>query len=244
MYCPSCGAWNPDESKFCGRCGRAVQATPATPSRLGGDVAQPKRSGLCLGILLACVLVALGAVAVGVYLLRDQLGIWPGAVVQPTAVVASPTASMTSAPVEATATPLPSPSPAVPATETPTPTLAQSPTPTATPTPAQRAFKAVYGGCIPHAQSLGSVKGRVLDKKGNAIPRAKVRIKIDGYDWQSDANPAATNADGWYEWILQVDQKVQFVELTVDGKSVSFSPRDLEVKATSSCFQRVDFVEQ
>lgn len=245
MYCPSCGAWNPDDSKFCGRCGRSVQGTTADPARLGEDAAPPRRSGLCLGILLACVLIALAVVALGVYLLRDQLGgIWPGAGVQPTVVVASPTPFRTSVPVESTATPPPSLTPAVTETEAPTPTPVQSPAPTATPTPPQRSFKVVYAGCIPHAQELGSVKGRVLNKNGNSIPGSRVRISIDGYDWQSDANPATTNADGWYEWILQVDQKVQFVELTVDGKSVRFSPTTLEVKATGGCFQRVDFVEQ
>ncbi len=245
MYCPSCGAWNPDDSKFCGKCGRPVQAATAAPSRPGVDVVRPNRSGLCLGILLACILVVLGAVAVGVYLLRDQLGgIWPGAAVQPTEVIASPTPSRTSAPVQPTATLLPSPSPAITATETPTLPPEPSPTPRATPTPAQRTFKVVYSGCIPHAQSLGSVKGRVLNKTGSAILGARVRITIDGYDWQSNANPATTNVDGWYEWILQVGQRVQFVEVTVDGKSVQFSPASLEVKATGGCFPRVDFLEQ
>jgi hypothetical protein len=87
------------------------------------------------------------------------------------------------------------------------------------------------------------VKGQVFDKKGVVIPGAKIRITIDGYDWKSDANPAATNGDGWYEWILQVGQTVKFVELIVDGQPLSFSPADLEVKATGGCFQRVDFIE-
>jgi hypothetical protein len=91
---------------------------------------------------------------------------------------------------------------------------------------------------------LGSVKGQVFDKKGNVIQGAQVRITIDGYDWKSDANPATTNPDGWYEWILAVGQKIKFVELTVDGKPVPFSPQELEVTTTGGCFQRVDFVEQ
>jgi hypothetical protein len=88
------------------------------------------------------------------------------------------------------------------------------------------------------------VKGQVFDKKGAVIAGAKVRITIDGYDWKSDANPATTNGDGWYEWILQIGQKVKFAELIVDGQAVSFSPTDLEVKATGGCFERVDFIEQ
>ncbi len=143
-----------------------------------------------------------------------------------------------------TATPLPPPSPSLTATQTPTLAPALSPTPTSTPTPPERTFKLVYRNCTPHAQSLGSVKGQVLNKQGIVISGAKVRISIDGQDWKSDANPATTNADGWYEWILQVDQKIKFVELTVDGQAVSFAPRDLEVKSTGGCFQRVDFVEE
>jgi len=263
MYCPSCGAWNPDDSRFCGKCGRPVQSPTGTPSPngwrdsvsgFGGGDAQPRRSSLCLIVLMASILVTLGVVAVGAFVLRDQLGsIWPRPAVRPTNVVGSPTPSVTRVPVGPSATPLPSLSPteaglsATPppaATATPAPAPVHSATPPPTPTPPQRAFKLVYRGCTPHAQSLGSVKGQVFSKNGGVIAGAKVRITIDGYDWKSDANPATTNGDGWYEWILQVGQKVKFVQLTVDGRSVSFSPTDLEVKATGGCFQRVDFIEQ
>jgi len=256
MYCSSCGAWNPDDSKFCGKCGRRVQAAAGTPSpesgpdsasRLNADSAQPGRGGRCLFMFLGGLLVVLGILAVGAFILRNQLrDIWPGSSVQPTELTASPTPPATGTPVASTATPVPSASPTPPPAPTATlvPTPAQSPTPSPPPTPRQRAFKAVYKGCIPHAQSLGSVKGQVLDKKGNPIPGAKVRITIDGYDWKSDANPATSNADGWFEWILQVDQKVQFVELMVGGQSATFTPADLEVKAQGGCFQRVDFMEQ
>nr|MBC7245457.1 carboxypeptidase regulatory-like domain-containing protein [Chloroflexota bacterium] len=178
-------------------------------------------------------------------MLRDRLAlVWQSFVVQPTATSAFPGIfpSPTKTLVQATATPFPSPSPSPTVTETPAPTL--SPTPTEKPTPPQRVFRLVYRNCIPHALSLGSVKGQVFDKTGKVIPGAKVRITINGYEWQSDANPATTNVDGWYEWILEPGQRVQFVELIVDGKSVPFSPRDLEVTATSGCFQRIDFVEQ
>ena len=252
MYCPSCGAWNPDDSKFCGKCGRPVHTANGARSGLGGDGAQPSRSSLCLIVLMAGIRVALGAVAVGAFVLRDQLSsIWPRPAATPTHTIGSPTPLATSVPAWPTATPLPSPSPgeaeqsATPAaTATLPPTPAQSPTALPTPTPRQRVFRLVYRGCTPHAQSLGSVKGQVLDKKGAVIAGAKVRITIDGYDWKSDANPATTNADGWYEWILQVGQKVKFVELIVDGHPVSFSPPDLEVQATGGCFEKVDFIEQ
>jgi hypothetical protein len=250
MYCPSCGAWNPDDSKFCGKCGRPVQTTTGGQSRFEGGGAQSGRGGLCLIVLLASILVALAVVAVGVFVLRDQLSsIWSRPAATPTMVLGAPTPSLASAPVGPTVTLPASPSstasgPSATPPPVATATPAHSPTPPPTPTPPQRVFKLVYGGCTPHAQSLGSVKGQVLDKKGAVIAGAKVRITIDGYDWKSDANPATTNGDGWYEWILQVDQKVKFVELIVGGQAVSFSPTDLEVKTTGGCFQRVDFIEQ
>lgn len=250
MYCPSCGAWNPDDSRFCGKCGRPVQTTTDAPSRFGESGAQPNRGGLCLIVLLASILIALAAVVLGVFVLRDQLtAIWPRPAATPTIVVGSATPSATSGAAGPTATLLPllSPTEAGPsATLAPaaTATPAQSPAPLATPTLPQRVFKLVYRGCTPHAQELGSVKGQVFDKKGAVIAGAKVRISIDGYDWKSDANPATTNGDGWYEWILQVGQKVKFVELMVGGQPVSFSPTDLEVKTTGGCFQRVDFIQQ
>ncbi len=70
-----------------------------------------------------------------------------------------------------------------------------------------------------------------------------MRITINGYEWNSDANPARTNQDGWYEWILEPGQKVQFVELLIGDQSVAFSPVGFEVEARGGCFQRVDFVE-
>ena len=253
MYCPSCGAWNPDDSRFCGKCGRPVQTAGGARARFGGDGARA-RGGLCLATLVASVLLALGILAVGAFVLRDQLGsIWPRPAITPTDVTVSITPSATTALAESTRTPLPStspteaqqsitPPPVATATLRPTPEL--SPTPAPTPTSAQRSFSLVYRGCTPHGQSLGSVKGQVLDKSAQVIPGAKIRITVDGYDWQSDANPATTNADGWYEWILQVGQKVRFVELTVDGRAALFSPQDLEVEATGGCFHRVDFIEQ
>jgi len=91
---------------------------------------------------------------------------------------------------------------------------------------------------------LGSVKGQVFDKAGKVIAGAKVRITIDDYEWQSDANPATTNSEGWYEWVLEPRQRVKFVELIIDGRSVPFLPKDFEVMANSGCFQRVEFIEE
>lgn len=236
MYCPYCGAWNPEDSKFCGKCGRRLQIISRSGQGAG-------RSWCLLTAIVAAFFLLI--VAVIAFLLREQLVlVWQGLVASPTATLVIPTAapSPTEMPVPATATPSPSPSPSPIATELPTPTA--SPTATETPLPPQRTFKLIYRNCIPHALALGSVKGQVFDKTGRVVPGAKVRITINGYEWQSDANPATTNADGWYEWVLEPGQKVKFVELIVNGKSVPFTPRDLEVTATPGCFQRVDFVEQ
>ncbi|MGQ9493182.1 MAG: zinc-ribbon domain-containing protein [Anaerolineae bacterium] len=235
MYCPYCGAWNPEDSKFCGKCGRQLQAAARSQQGMG--------SGLCLLLALIGMLLFLATLAGTVFWLRHRIAfVWQSFRAQPTATSVLPTSSPspTETPIQATATLSPSPSP----TATETPVLTVSPTATVKPTPPQRTFRLIYRNCIPHALSLGSVKGQVFDKTGKVIPGAKVRITINGYEWQSDANPATTNVDGWYEWILESGQRIQFVELIVDGKSVPFSPRDLEVIATSGCFQRVDFVEQ
>ncbi|MEM4724732.1 MAG: hypothetical protein QXP01_06945 [Candidatus Hadarchaeum sp.] len=237
MYCPYCGAWNPGDSKFCGKCGRRLQVTAQSQQGMG--------KGLCLLLAVAGVFLFLLVVAGGVFLLRERFtSFWQSLVAPPTPTFAIPTKtpSPMEMPAQAIATPLPSPSPLPTATAVPTPTAL--PTATNTPMPPQRIFKLIYRNCIPHALSLGSVKGQVFDKMGKVIPGAKVRITINGYEWRSDANPATTNVDGWYEWVLEPGQRVKFVELMVNGESVPFTPSDLEVIATSGCFQRVDFIEQ
>jgi len=235
MYCTNCGAWNPEESKFCGKCGQKLETTEQRGPRVP--------LGLWVG-LAALLFVAVVAV-VGAFLARDRLvRAWDSFFARPTTVAVLPTATVTEVPVAPTATNTSEPT----ATSTPTVATTPSPSPTATAaatsTPTGRRFKLVYLDCVPHGLSLGSVKGQVFDKAGNVIPGAKVRITINGYEWESDANPATTNGAGWYEWILEVGQDVQFVELVVDGRSVAFTPEAFEVEARASCFQRIDFVEQ
>ena len=108
-------------------------------SRFGGGDAQPRRSSLCLIVLMASILVTLGVVAVGAFVLRDQLGsIWPRPAVRPTSVVGSPTPSVTRVPVGASATPLPSLSPTeagLSATPPPAATATPAPAPVHSPTP-------------------------------------------------------------------------------------------------------------
>jgi hypothetical protein len=194
---------------------------------------------------LAALLFVAIAIAVGAFLARDRLlRAWNSFVAQPTKIAVLPTATITPVPIVATATPTLEPTPTSTPTVLATPTASPTSTPAATPTPKGRRFKLVYHDCVPHGLSLGSVKGQVWDKAGKVIPGSKVRITINGYDWESDANPATTNSAGWYEWILDVGQDVQFVELVVDGRSVPFTPEEFEVEARASCFQHVDFVEQ
>jgi hypothetical protein len=235
MYCTNCGAWNPDGSKYCGKCGQRLEAT---------DKKRPTIPASLLVGFAALLLVGI-SVAIGAFLARDRLlRAWDSLFAQPTEIAVLPTATMTQIPMTAMPTPTLEPTHTATPTVLATPSPAPTATTAATPTPTGRTFKLVYLDCIPHGLSLGSVKGQVFDKGGNVIPGAKVRITINGYEWESDANPATTNSAGWYEWILEAGQDVQFVELVVDGRSVPFAPDDFEVEARASCFQRVDFVEQ
>jgi predicted nucleic acid-binding Zn ribbon protein len=232
MYCANCGAWNQEESVFCANCGRPLAEK---------QTQRKARIGLCLLLVLGLVAVVLIVVVVGALLLRERLSAaWQGFVSQPTPtlMVAATPPTQTAILVTPTLPPSPTPTLYVPPTTTPMPTV------TPKPTAAQRTFKLVYKQCVPHGSSLGSVKGQVFDKSGRVIPGAKVRIRINDFDWKSDANPATTNAEGWYEWTLEVEQKVKFMELTVAGRTVPFSPEGFEVKSQGGCFQRVDFVEQ
>jgi len=234
MYCSNCGAWNPDESGFCGNCGLPMK-----------EQARPIRSGpsLCLLLALLGVLLAVVVASVAAFALRERLAAaWKGFASRPTQVSVEPTSTPTLAPPLATPTEPHTPSPTPPQVVAPTVTSA----PTATPRPAvvQPTFRLIYKQCVPHGSSLGSVKGQVFDKRGKVIVGAKVRIRINDFDWQSDANPATTNGDGWFEWTLEPGQKVKIVELIVAGRPVPFSPLDLEVEARGGCFQNIDFAEQ
>jgi len=109
-----------------------------------------------------------------------------------------------------------------------------------TPTPSN-VFAVEYLGCRTHSFALGSVKGQVFDSRGNIIRGALVEIWIDGSRWDDPANPARTNEDGWYEWILSLNQTIRFVALYVDGRQVAISPQGFEVPTLSGCFQHVNF---
>jgi hypothetical protein len=110
--------------------------------------------------------------------------------------------------------------------------------------PAESDFLVEYIGCEPHGLALGSVKGQVFDRGGNVVAGAQVEIWINGALWDSPENPATTNEEGWYEWVLVLGHSVQFSALYVDGQRVSFGPRDLEVLTKSGCFQHVNFKQQ
>jgi len=108
-------------------------------------------------------------------------------------------------------------------------------------TSGEGAFALEHLGCVPHAFDLGSVKGQVFDRAGNIITGAQVEIWLHGAPWNDEANPATTNEDGWYEWVLAVDLDVRFAALYVDGRRVSFSPRDVVIMTQPACFQHVNF---
>lgn len=105
----------------------------------------------------------------------------------------------------------------------------------------ESAFILEYLGCQPHDFTLGSVKGQVFDQAGQVIVGARVEIWINGSRWDDPANPATTNEDGWYEWIISLDQNIQLAALYIDGRRVSFSPRDLVMTTRPACFQHVNF---
>jgi hypothetical protein len=177
---------------------------------------------------------------------------------------ATPTSYPTGTPVPTptelpTLTPTPEPTPTervgTPASRyspTPSPTVTPEPTATSTPTPIPRpsnVFSIEYLGCKPHSFTLGSVKGQVFDREGKVIAgRAEVEITIDGKLWDSPGNPAPTNVDGWYEWILGLDQRIQFSALYIDGRPAIIDPPPgpgaFEVVTASRCFQHVNFRQQ
>lgn len=116
-------------------------------------------------------------------------------------------------------------------------------TPMPTPSPSAGPFALVYMGCQSHSSDLGWVKGQVFNAAGQVIPGAQVEIWIDGQYWDNPANPATTNQDGWYEWILGTGQTIRFVTLYIGGQPVPFQadPDPFEVQAQAGCFQQVDF---
>jgi hypothetical protein len=112
------------------------------------------------------------------------------------------------------------------------------------PQPGEAEFTLDYKGCVPHAFGLGSVKGQVLDRAGNPIVGAQVEMWLNGQRWEDTANPAATNEDGWYEWVLVLDQSVTIYALYVDGRRVGFAPMDLQFITKAGCFHHANFVQQ
>lgn len=55
MFCPQCGAKNPDSNKFCSKCGAALKAEAApaapTPVAAGGKTSGMSIAALIMGIL-------------------------------------------------------------------------------------------------------------------------------------------------------------------------------------------------
>jgi hypothetical protein len=212
---------------YCTNCGAWNQEESEFCANCGRPLGEKKSQrksgpGLCLLLALGLVVVLIAA-GVLAYNQRNRIAkALVGYFVASTPTIVIPTVTPTQLP----------------------PTATTAPSATPKPTVAQPSFKLLYKQCVPHGSGLGSVKGQVFDKSGKVIPGAKVRIRINDYDWESAANPATTNAEGWFEWTLEAGQKVKFMELIVAGRSVPFAPQGFEVKAQGGCFQRVDFVEQ
>lgn len=59
MYCPSCGAQNPDDAVFCSGCGKKLQ--PAGGGQQGGAVRQDQPGGPAAPNMLYYMLGAIGA---------------------------------------------------------------------------------------------------------------------------------------------------------------------------------------
>jgi len=160
-----------------------------------------------------------------------------------TAVAKSATSTPTSGPT-ATKAPTTTPTP----TDTPVviviPTSTDTPTVVATATPVGLSFAVEYLGCQPHDLFWGSVKGQIFDRQGGVIPGAKVKIWIDGHYWDDAANPAPANQDGWYEWVLALDQVIRLATLYIDNQEVAIYPDNLEVPSVSWCFHHVNFRHQ
>jgi len=111
----------------------------------------------------------------------------------------------------------------------------------------ERVFNINYRGCTGGtSKDIGVVKGQVFDQNNNIIRGARVTITIDGILWDSPANPAPTNVDGWYEWYLAVGQRVNFVSLDLPGSPARLSEeaQRFEVHSQGGCFQHVDFIER
>jgi len=114
----------------------------------------------------------------------------------------------------------------------------------AVPMPGEAEFTLEYLGCVPHAFDLGSVKGQVFDGNGNVIVGAQVEMWLNGEKWDNPANPARTNEDGWYEWVITLDQNVRLYALYIDGRRVGFTPNDLNFVTLPACFHHVNFRQQ
>jgi len=217
---------------------------------------------IIIAVLVAMTLCVFGTLAVVVLapsLTSREAA--PQVATAPMATVAAATPVPTDTPVPvptATAIPTPTdvptdtPTAVIPPTPTDAPTdtpmAIVSPTSTAAPiataTPIGLSFAVEYLGCKSHALKLGSVKGQVFDRQGRIMPGAQVEIWIDGNYWDDPANPATANRDGWYEWVLALDQVIRITALYVDGQEVAIYPDNLEVRSVSECFQHVNFRQQ
>ena len=92
--------------------------------------------------------------------------------------------------------------------------------PSATPTrpdPLAGRYLVEYLGCERHGSGVGTVKGRILDRQGNVVAGAEVRITLNGWPYDT---PVRSNEAGWYEFYLDKDLKVKIESLRIEGREI------------------------
>jgi len=224
------------------------------------------RGGQGRGVLLVA-LVALVAVALalcgGTYFLYQSgafdtlLSREPAAEAEITQVAAGSTPPEPTTPAEPTARlivtatpgtyatrPLPTrePTQALAPTATPFPSLTPSPTLTEPADPLAGKYLVEYLGCKAHGSSVGTVKGRVLDRQGNIVVGAEIRVTLNGWPYDT---PARSNEAGWYEFYLDKGLKVKIASLRIHGQEVPLAGHeDQEFKSQAGCFEHVNLRQQ
>ncbi|OGO04958.1 MAG: hypothetical protein A2Y73_08205 [Chloroflexi bacterium RBG_13_56_8] len=130
---------------------------------------------------------------------------------------------------------------ALSATLPPTPYPMPSATPTP-PNPLAGKYLVEYLGCEKHGSGVGTVKGRILDRQGNVIMGAEVRVTLNGWPYDT---PGRSNEAGWYEFYLDNDLKVKIVSLRIQGQEMPLiGNEDQEFESQGGCFEYVNLLQQ
>lgn len=139
MFCPKCGAQNPEGASFCASCGaRLPVAEAASRPR---QAAPARRGNPLLWAVLSLMIVALALLLVLVLRGGRSAETPPAAVASPDPTLEAAAPTPTPAPQAVIVTPSPAPTPTPTPIPTPAPTPAPTPTPTPVPTPAVGVIK-------------------------------------------------------------------------------------------------------